>query len=133
MSSRVVTRSLGDLPLTPVATRGASFLAFAWRRALDLVLGTVLLVVAAPILLLVTLAVALGSPGAPWIRQRRVGLGGREFLLWKVRTMRADAEARTGPTLSGRDDERVTRVRARSSGGRGSTSCRSFCTSWAAR
>ena len=57
-----------------------------------------------------TLVVALGSRGAPWIRQRRVGRGGREFLLWKVRTMRADAEAQTGPTLSGRDDERVTRT-----------------------
>jgi lipopolysaccharide/colanic/teichoic acid biosynthesis glycosyltransferase len=108
VSSRAVTRSLADLPLTPVATRGASTLAFAWRRTLDLVFGAVLLVAAAPILLLVSLAVALSSPGAPWIRQRRVGLGGREFLLWKVRTMQADAEARTGPTLSGRDDERVT-------------------------
>jgi lipopolysaccharide/colanic/teichoic acid biosynthesis glycosyltransferase len=56
----------------------------------------------------VTVAVALGSPGAPWIRQRRVGRGEREFLLWKVRTMRADAEAGTGPTLSGQGDERVT-------------------------
>jgi len=112
VSSRAVTRSLADLPLTQVATRGASFLAFAWRRALDLVVGTALLVAAVPILLFVTLAVALGSPGAPWIRQRRVGLGGREFLLWKVRTMQADAEARTGPTLSGRDDERVTRAGA---------------------
>ncbi|MFI5119444.1 MAG: exopolysaccharide biosynthesis polyprenyl glycosylphosphotransferase [Thermoanaerobaculia bacterium] len=112
VSSRAVTRSLADLPLTPVATRGASLLAFAWRRALDLVVGVFLLVAAAPILLLVTLAVALGSPGAPWIRQRRVGLGGRELLLWKVRTMQADAEARTGPTLSARDDERVTRAGA---------------------
>ena len=108
VSSRAVTKSLADLPLTPVATRGASLFAFAWRRALDIVFGTVLLLAAAPMLVLVTLAVALGSPGAPWIRQRRVGRGGREFLLWKVRTMRADAEAGTGPTLSGRDDERVT-------------------------
>jgi exopolysaccharide biosynthesis polyprenyl glycosylphosphotransferase len=110
VSSRAVTRSLADLPLTPVATRGASLFAFAWRRTLDLLLGTLLLLAAAPLLLAVTLVVALGSRGAPWIRQRRVGRGGREFLLWKVRTMRADAEARTGPTLSGRDDERVTRT-----------------------
>jgi exopolysaccharide biosynthesis polyprenyl glycosylphosphotransferase len=110
VSSRAVTRSLADLPLTPVATRGASLFAFAWRRTLDLLLGTLLLLAAAPLLLAVTLVVALGSRGAPWIRQRRVGKGGREFLLWKVRTMRADAEARTGPTLSGRDDERVTRT-----------------------
>ncbi len=112
VSSRAVTRSLADLPLTPVVTRGASFLAFAWRRALDLVLGAALLAALSPILLLVTLAVALGSPGAPWIRQRLVGLGGREFLLWKVRTMEADAESRTGPTLSGLGDERVTRAGA---------------------
>ena len=110
VSSRAVTKSLADLPLTPVATRGASLFAFAWRRTLDLLLGTLLLLAAAPLLLAVTLVVALGSRGAPWIRQRRVGKGGREFLLWKVRTMRADAEARTGPTLSGRDDERVTRT-----------------------
>lgn len=110
VASRVVTRSLGDLPLVPVVTRGASAFAFAWRRALDLVLGTALTVLAAPVLLLVTAAVALESPGAPWIRQRRVGRGGGTFLLWKVRTMREDAEAGTGPTLSGPDDERVTRV-----------------------
>jgi lipopolysaccharide/colanic/teichoic acid biosynthesis glycosyltransferase len=108
VSSRAVTKSLADLPLTPVTTRGASLFAFAWRRALDLVLGTLLLLAAAPVLAAVTVAVALGSPGAPWIRQRRVGRGEREFLLWKVRTMRADAEAGTGPTLSGQGDERVT-------------------------
>jgi exopolysaccharide biosynthesis polyprenyl glycosylphosphotransferase len=112
VSSRAVTKSLADLPLTPVATRGASAFAFAWRRLVDLVLGSILLAAAAPILVAVTLAVALGSRGAPWIRQRRVGRGGREFLLWKVRTMRADAEARTGPVLSGPDDERVTPVGA---------------------
>ena len=110
VSSRAVTKSLADLPLTPVATRGASLFAFAWRRSLDILLGTLLLLAAAPVLLAVTLVVALGSRGAPWIRQRRVGRGGREFLLWKVRTMRADAEAQTGPTLSGPDDERVTRT-----------------------
>jgi exopolysaccharide biosynthesis polyprenyl glycosylphosphotransferase len=110
VSSRAVTKSLADLPLTPVATRGASLFAFAWRRSLDILLGTLLLLAAAPVLLAVTLVVALGSRGAPWIRQRRVGRGGREFLLWKVRTMRADAEAQTGPTLSDRDDERVTRT-----------------------
>jgi exopolysaccharide biosynthesis polyprenyl glycosylphosphotransferase len=110
VASRVVTRSLGDLPLVPVETRGASAFAFAWRRALDLVLGTALTLLALPLLLAVTVAVALESPGAPWIRQRRIGRGGKPFTLWKVRTMRRDAEAGTGPTLSARDDERVTRI-----------------------
>jgi len=44
VSSRAVTKSLADLPLTPVATRGASLFAFAWRRALDVLFGTILLV-----------------------------------------------------------------------------------------
>ncbi|HVO50578.1 MAG TPA: sugar transferase [Thermoanaerobaculia bacterium] len=110
VASRVVTRSLGDLPLVPVANRGASGFAFAWRRALDLVLGTTLAVVTLPALLLVTAAVALESSGAPWIRQRRVGRGGVPFMLWKIRTMRKDAEAGTGPTLSSPDDGRVTRI-----------------------
>ena len=110
VASRVVTRSLGDLPLVPVVTRGASPFAFAWRRALDLVMGAVLTLLALPVLAVVTAAVALESPGAPWIRQRRVGRGGGTFLLWKVRTMRKDAEAGTGPKLSAPDDERVTRV-----------------------
>jgi exopolysaccharide biosynthesis polyprenyl glycosylphosphotransferase len=110
VASRVVTRSLGDLPLVPVATRGASGFAFAWRRALDLVLGTALALLTLPLLLVVTAAVALESPGAPWIRQRRVGRGGAPFLLWKIRTMRKDAEAGTGPTLSFPSDGRVTRI-----------------------
>ena len=42
VSSRAVTKSLADLPLTPVATRGASLFAFAWRRALDILFGTLL-------------------------------------------------------------------------------------------
>jgi lipopolysaccharide/colanic/teichoic acid biosynthesis glycosyltransferase len=112
VASRVVTRSLGDLPLVPVVSRGTSRFAFAWRRALDLVLGTALTVLATPLLLLVTAAVALESAGAPWIRQRRIGRGGVPFTLWKIRTMRRDAEAGTGPTLSAPDDGRVTRIGA---------------------
>jgi exopolysaccharide biosynthesis polyprenyl glycosylphosphotransferase len=110
VATRVVTKSLGDLPLVPVVTRGASGFAFAWRRVLDLAAGTVLTLLAAPLLLAVTAAVAVDSPGAPWIRQRRVGRGGTVFRLWKVRTMRHDAEAGTGPTLSSPDDERLTRI-----------------------
>lgn len=112
VAARVVTRSLGDLPLVPVVTRGASAFAFAWRRALDLVLGAALTLLALPLLLGVTVAVALESPGSPWIRQRRVGRGGAPFMLWKVRTMRRDAEAGTGPTLSSPDDDRLTRIGA---------------------
>jgi exopolysaccharide biosynthesis polyprenyl glycosylphosphotransferase len=110
VASRVVTRSLGDLPLTPVSTRGAGRIAFGVRRAVDLTLGTALLVLSLPFLAGVSAAVALESPGAPWLRQRRVGRHGREYFLWKIRTMRHAAEEATGPTLAAPDDERTTRV-----------------------
>lgn len=110
VATRVVTRSLGDLPLTPVSTRAASSVAFAFRRAVDLTLGTALLLVSLPFLALFSAAVVLESPGAPWLRQRRVGRHGREYDLWKIRTMRPAAEAGTGPTLASPDDERTTRV-----------------------
>ncbi len=110
VGSRVVTRSLGDLPLTPVGTRGASLTAGVLRRVVDLTLGTALLVLSLPILALASAAVVLESPGAPWLRQRRVGRHGAEFDLWKIRTMRLAAEAGTGPTLAAPDDERTTRV-----------------------
>jgi exopolysaccharide biosynthesis polyprenyl glycosylphosphotransferase len=110
VATRVVTRSLGDLPLTPVSTRGASLPARAFRRAIDLTLGAALLLVSLPFLAVVSALVAVESPGAPWLKQRRVGRHGREFDLWKIRTMRPAAENTTGPTLASPDDDRTTRV-----------------------
>jgi len=110
VATRVVTRSLGDLPLTPVSTRAASPVAFVFRRAVDLTLGTALVLLSLPFLALFSAAVALESPGAPWLRQRRVGRHGVEYELWKIRTMRPAAEEGTGPTLAAPDDERTTRV-----------------------
>jgi exopolysaccharide biosynthesis polyprenyl glycosylphosphotransferase len=110
VATRVVTRSLGDLPLTPVGTRGAGLAARSLRRAIDLTLGSVLLVLAVPFLAAVSLAVVLESPGPAWLRQRRVGLHGVPFDVFKIRTMREGAESGTGPTLATADDGRTTRV-----------------------
>jgi len=52
----------------------------------------------------------LDSPGSLLLRQTRVGRGGREFLMWKLRTMVPDAERHTGPQWAADDDPRVTRV-----------------------
>lgn len=110
VASHVATRSLGDLPLTPVEARGATIAAVALRRTLDLVVGLPLAALASLPVALASLLVVLETPGPAWIRQRRVGRGGREFDVWKVRTMRRDAEKETGPVLAKPGDERVTRV-----------------------
>jgi lipopolysaccharide/colanic/teichoic acid biosynthesis glycosyltransferase len=84
---------------------------FRWSWVIHRVLGVILLVPAIPTILLCLLAVYLTSRGAPLYRQKRVGRGGRVFTIYKIRTMRVDAEARTGPvwTTSSRDP-RITPV-----------------------
>jgi exopolysaccharide biosynthesis polyprenyl glycosylphosphotransferase len=77
------------------------------KRALDLLCAVGLLIVAAPLLALIALAVKLGSPGPVLFRQERVGQFGRTFTLLKFRSMRADAEA-AGPTWARENDDRVT-------------------------
>ena len=64
------------------------------RRAVDLVAASVALLVLLPLMLSISLAIAVSSRGAPLFRQRRVGRLGGEFRMWKFRTMVADAERR---------------------------------------
>ena len=68
------------------------------------------LLIAAPVMLLVALAVRLTSPGPVLFRQTRVGLNGRHFTLYKFRSMRVDAEARTGAVWATKNDPRVTAI-----------------------
>jgi lipopolysaccharide/colanic/teichoic acid biosynthesis glycosyltransferase len=62
-----------------------------------------------PLILISGLLIKLTSPGPVIYRQTRVGLGGKHYVLFKLRTMRADAEAQ-GAVWSSRGDSRVTRV-----------------------
>jgi Undecaprenyl-phosphate glucose phosphotransferase len=78
------------------------------KRAFDLVIGAICLLIAAVPMGINALAVKLTSPGPVLYKQRRMGLDGREFTMLKFRTMRADAEAETGPVWADRDDARRT-------------------------
>lgn len=82
------------------------------KRVLDLVLGTLALVIAAPVMLLAALAIALESGRPIFFTQERVGMNGRIFNVLKFRTMRVDAEAVTGPVWAKRHDPRLTRFGA---------------------
>jgi lipopolysaccharide/colanic/teichoic acid biosynthesis glycosyltransferase len=64
------------------------------KRILDVVLTLVLLTILAPVLLGAALLVRLTSPGPIWFRQTRIGLGGREFHMLKLRSMYTDADDR---------------------------------------
>jgi lipopolysaccharide/colanic/teichoic acid biosynthesis glycosyltransferase len=79
------------------------------KRFFDVVVSTILLGLALPGMALVALAIRIGDGGPVFFFQRRVGRGGREFFIWKFRTMRQDAE-RLGPALTSAGDPRITRV-----------------------
>jgi sugar transferase (PEP-CTERM system associated) len=79
------------------------------KRATDLVVSTLGLVLGAPLLALSALLIKLTSPGPVVYRQTRVGMGGVPYVLFKLRTMRTDAEA-GGAVWACKQDARVTRV-----------------------
>ena len=80
------------------------------KRAQDLVLGALLLVAAVPAMAVIAALVRLDSPGPVMFRQRRHGFNNEEILVWKFRSMRADAGDDSGARQVSADDERVTRV-----------------------
>jgi lipopolysaccharide/colanic/teichoic acid biosynthesis glycosyltransferase len=82
----------------------------ALKRTVDLLAAFVLMVLGAPLCLLVGLAIRLDDGGPVLFRQTRVGRGGALFTLYKLRSMRDDAEAETGPQWAARSDVRVTRI-----------------------
>ena len=80
------------------------------KRALDVAFAGLGLALASPLLALAAAAIRLEDGGPIFYRQKRIGEGGRIFEVIKLRTMRPDAEARSGAAFAGRADPRVTRV-----------------------
>jgi Undecaprenyl-phosphate glucose phosphotransferase len=80
------------------------------KRAMDVVLSLLALVLLSPILLLIALVIKLTSPGPVFYRQERCGLNGRTFQMLKFRSMRIDAEKETGAVWARKDDPRRTRL-----------------------
>ena len=80
------------------------------KRALDVTVASVALVLASPIMLLAAAAIAIDSGRPIFFEQERVGRNGRAFNVLKFRTMRVDAEAMTGPVWASARDPRKTRL-----------------------
>jgi sugar transferase (PEP-CTERM system associated) len=88
--------------------RSSTFIAV--RRTLSIVISLIGLILSLPLLPFIMLAVRLDSPGPVFYTQTRVGKAGRTFKVVKFRTMRQDAEAKSGPKWAGDNDPRVTSV-----------------------
>jgi sugar transferase (PEP-CTERM system associated) len=81
----------------------------ALKRAFDIAVASLGMLLALPVMAVVALGLKLSSRGPVFYHQERVGLNGVTFVVHKFRTMIPDAEAATGPVWSGAQDARVTR------------------------
>lgn len=80
------------------------------KRLLDIVLSVFILMITLPITLVVSILVWSTSKGPAIFKQKRVGLYGKEFTIYKFRTMYEDAEKHTGPVWAQKADSRVTPI-----------------------
>lgn len=109
-----------DFPPEPMIRTQTSPLDALLRRALDILVSATALLLLLPLLALIALLIRLDSPGPVLFVQRRVGFHGREFQVFKFRSMFLDAEKRlesvlagnerSGPVFKMRQDPRVTRA-----------------------
>lgn len=81
---------------------------FRWKRLFDLVVSVPLGLLTLPIILLAIALVRLTSKGPGIYTQVRVGKNGKAFTIYKIRSMRVDAESATGAVWAARKDNRVT-------------------------
>ncbi len=118
--SRMSINEMAGIPLIGVKQVRVSPLTRFLKRTVDVVFSLSVLILTAPLMGLIALAIKMDSPGPVLFRQNRVGQGGRPFTLYKFRSMTIGAEDQIdllrdlneadGPIFKMKDDPRVTRV-----------------------
>ena len=103
--------SIGGLPVVAVCETPFTGLNGLVKRASDLALGSLILLLIAPLLAAIALGVKLSSPGPIFFKQRRYGVDGRKIVIYKFRTMTV-AEDGDVVRQATRNDSRVTRFGA---------------------
>lgn len=80
------------------------------KRIMDVVIALIILVITMPVTIITAILIKLDTPGPVLFKQDRAGLNGKEFYMYKFRSMRADAEKYSGPVWSQKNDPRITTV-----------------------
>ncbi|MDH7513565.1 MAG: undecaprenyl-phosphate glucose phosphotransferase [Clostridiales bacterium] len=103
-------QDLDGFPVISIDDVSLKGVASAVKRAFDLFVSTLALIIFSPLILVVVLLIKLTSQGPVFYKQERMGLDGRKFTMIKFRTMICDAEKETGPMMCQAGDPRITRV-----------------------
>ncbi len=110
MASEVTIGDLGGLPLLTVRDTAMRGWQLAIKRIVDFAGSAVGLVLLSPIMMLLAVLIKLESAGPVFYTQERMGLDGKRFMMLKFRSMRTDAEDKTGPVWAVANDDRRTKL-----------------------
>src|ERR1700737_3893462 len=111
MSTRAAVDAIDGLPLIGIRRSRLRAPAALLKRAIDILVSAIALIIASPFMLVIAILIKLTSPGGPILfRQPRVGLHDNHFTVYKFRSMIPDAEAQTGPVVAKPDDDRCTPI-----------------------
>lgn len=108
LSGQAKTVQLYGFPLIDINPQLMSEWERGAKRVIDIVVSFLILLVASPIILAAAIAIKIDSRGPVIYKQERSGLNGKVFKVYKFRSMYQDAEKRTGPVWSQKDDPRIT-------------------------
>jgi len=98
------------LPLFELSRKPLTDLETLFKRAADLIVASIAIVVLSPVFLLTAIAIKLDSKGPVFFIQRRYGFNRQPLMIFKFRSMKIESQDDDGEVLATRDDDRVTRV-----------------------
>lgn len=110
LSGQARTMQLYSVPLIDINTQIMPVWEQKAKRIMDIIVALMILAVSSPIVLAASIAIKINSKGPIFYMQERCGLNGKLFRVVKFRSMYTDAETKTGPVWSQRNDPRVTSV-----------------------
>lgn len=103
---------LFDAPLLICRSRGLSAEQNFFKRAFDVIFSLIMLIITLPVMLITALAIKAEDGGTIFYKQKRVTSQGREFYVYKFRSMSEDAEKDGIPLLASENDSRITETGA---------------------
>lgn len=108
ISGRVKISSLYDEPLILISHDLMPSWQENMKRAIDVSLSVLVLLIGLPLYIFLAVGVKLSSPGAIFYKQKRVGIHGKWFYIYKFRSMYVESES-SGPALAQKNDTRITK------------------------
>ncbi len=107
ISGKVRMESMRSIPLVEINHQLMPVWQMVLKRIFDVVSSALVLILLSPLYLTVMLITKISDKGPVFFKQKRVGFQGKEFYMYKFRSMVVDAEE-NGPQLSSENDERIT-------------------------